>query len=44
MSEGMLFWVDLSVMIYLCWKIIQQTRGKSPDLGLLSFRVMDQKK
>jgi hypothetical protein len=44
MVEGMLFWLDVCLMIYLCWKIIQCTRGESHDLGLFSFTVMDKPK
>jgi hypothetical protein len=44
MIEGILFWLDLGLMIYLCWKIIKKSRGESDDLGLFSMKEMDQKK
>jgi len=44
MAEGMLFWLDLGLMIYLCWKIIKKMRGDSVDLGLFAFKETDQNK
>jgi len=41
MIEGLLFWLDLGLMIYLCWRIVKYTKGKSPDLGLFSFKDSD---
>ena len=38
MIEGLLFWLDLALMIYLCWQLIKYIKGQSPDLGLLAFK------
>jgi len=43
MYEGLLFWVDLGLMIYLCWRLIKLSRGQSTDLGLFSYKDMDKK-
>jgi hypothetical protein len=42
--EGMLFLLDLGLMIYLSWKLIKNMRGESPDLGLFSFKKMEKQK
>lgn len=41
MIEGLLFWLDLALMIYLCWRLIKYRKGESPDLGLFSFKETD---
>ncbi len=43
MIEGMLFWLDLGLMIYLCWRLIKLRKGEAPDLGLFSFKETDKK-
>lgn len=44
MAEGLLFWLDLGLMIYLCRKIIKISRGESADLGLFAFKETDETK
>lgn len=41
MIEGLLFWMDLGLMIYLCWRVVKIKKGDSPNLGLFSFKEMD---
>ena len=38
MIEGLLFWLDLGLMIYLCWRVIKIARDTSNDLGLFAFK------
>ena len=43
MFEGMLFWADLGLMIYLCWRLIKLQRGQATDLGLFAYKDSDKK-
>ena len=43
MIEGLLFWLDLAMMMYLCWLLIKYTKGEAPDLGLFSYKDTDKK-
>jgi hypothetical protein len=43
MIEGLLFWLDLALMMYLCWLISKYTKGEAQDLGLFSFKDSEKK-
>ncbi|OLP07311.1 hypothetical protein [Rhodoferax antarcticus] len=43
MVEGLLFWLDLALMMYFCWRIIKLTKGEAKDLGIFSFKDTEKK-